>query len=390
MSNETLLPVPLLLQQGTSMTKVSAKKKKMITLKLDPDQGCITWESKKSGLIPLENIKEIRSGADGRYYREQFQLSQDYEDRWLTIVYVIDSRYNTLHVVASTKEIFFLWDYTLHNMYAVRKNLMSGLGSDEERQMLWERRYWKGCDLGGDDKLKFDETVKMCKRLNIHFPEEEILKRFKAADVENRGYLCYEDFRNFVKQLKERPEITILYNDLTVKVGDGFGFQTFERFMSEYQKSCLSSHELEIIFRKYARKPKVSLDAGSASQNTAPPPPAPDTNKAGSASSNPFQTTPDDPPAVDDIKSLRFTKDNFTSFLFSAENSAFSDQHGKVYHDMTRPLPDYFISSSHNTYLVGSQLVGSSTIEGYIRALLHSCRSVESTLFRFASSSSSQ
>lgn len=67
----------------------------------------------------------------------------------------------------------------------------------------------------------------------------------------------------------------------------------------------------------------------------------------------------------------------FTSFLLSADNSPFHDHAAKAWHDMSRPLSEYFISSSHNTYLVGHQLIGDSTIEGYIRALLHGCRSVE-------------
>lgn len=78
------------------------------------------------------------------------------------------------------------------------------------------------------------------------------------------------------------------------------------------------------------------------------------------------------------IDTAQITPKGLTSFLLSPDNTAFADQHGKIVQDMTRPLPEYYISSSHNTYLIGHQLVGESTVEGYIRALLHSCRSVES------------
>ena len=45
--------------------------------------------------------------------------------------------------------------------------------------------------------------------------------------------------------------------------------------------------------------------------------------------------------------------------------------------DLTHPLKDYLISSSHNTYLLGNQLYGGASIEGYKSVLLKGCRCIE-------------
>ncbi|KAF3933977.1 hypothetical protein ABW19_dt0208563 [Dactylella cylindrospora] len=45
--------------------------------------------------------------------------------------------------------------------------------------------------------------------------------------------------------------------------------------------------------------------------------------------------------------------------------------------DLDHPLTSYFISSSHNTYLVGHQLYGTSTAQGYINVLNRACRCIE-------------
>lgn len=206
----------------------------------------------KRVLVPIENIKELRSASDARYYREQFQLAQEYEDRWLTIIYITDGNYKTLHLIASTKEVFQMWDITLRKLYAIRQELMSGLGNVEMRQAVWEKQYWKGADDGKDQKLDFEETERLCKRLNVNSSTDVLLRLFKVrnasmcirasvvlivlqqADTQNRGYLDFPEFQQFVKMLKARPELDRLYKEISLQ--RSFDFQTFSTFMRHSQK----------------------------------------------------------------------------------------------------------------------------------------------------------
>ena len=45
--------------------------------------------------------------------------------------------------------------------------------------------------------------------------------------------------------------------------------------------------------------------------------------------------------------------------------------------DLDRPLTDYFINSTHNTYLTGHQLIGKSSSKMYSTSLLYNFRMVE-------------
>ncbi|PNP84094.1 hypothetical protein FNYG_02782 [Fusarium nygamai] len=66
---------------------------------------------------------------------------------------------------------------------------------------------------------------------------------------------------------------------------------------------------------------------------------------------------------------------DLVSHLFSKENSAIRST--PLQHNLDHPINEYFISSSHNTYLRGRQVAARSKLKGYIATLSQGCRSVE-------------
>ncbi|NXH24668.1 PLCZ1 phosphodiesterase, partial [Myiagra hebetior] len=81
---------------------------------------------------------------------------------------------------------------------------------------------------------------------------------------------------------------------------------------------------------------------------------------------------------IDEVRKKRqMSFEGFIRYMRSDECSVFKSQHRTIYQDMNQPLCDYFISSSHNTYLIADQLMGPSHLWGYTSALLKGCRCLE-------------
>jgi phosphatidylinositol phospholipase C, delta len=194
--------IPDALLNGTTMIKVSGIARKKKVYQLDPDGGCILYsKSSKIGigtyfasrlsilglnfpylvLVPIETIKEIRTGTDAKYDRVHFKLPEDAEARWITVIYILEGKYKTLHLIAETPDIMAMWDTALRKLVAVRLGLMSGLGNAAVRQAVWDRQYWKGADRKGDQRLEFGEMEMLCKRLNASLDAKELRELFNVS-----------------------------------------------------------------------------------------------------------------------------------------------------------------------------------------------------------------
>lgn len=80
----------------------------------------------------------------------------------------------------------------------------------------------------------------------------------------------------------------------------------------------------------------------------------------------------------EDVKKMeRLSVDALCRYLMSDENAPVFLDRLEIYMDMDQPLSHYYINSSHNTYLIGRQFGGKSSVEMYRQVLLAGCRCIE-------------
>ncbi|KAJ5628044.1 hypothetical protein N7490_010272 [Penicillium lividum] len=344
------------LQRGTILTKLTKKRRKQVRFFLDLDAGKVFWDlSNPAKRFYIDDIKEIRVGADARNYREEHQIPEDAERRWFTIVIADTGGFKgrtvkTLHLIAPSDHVFELWTTTLEHIARYRIGLMAGMaGSGQSETVIqahWQRemsRLFPQGPLPGEEQgLDFSAVETVCRTLHINCSKNMLRAQFSKADASQNNKLDYPAFKDFLSRLKERKDVKEVYKSRSKDPKIGMTQDEFLGFLHDVQKEDVDSDRAYwvALFDKFLRRSK----RGSEVSELTPTP-------------------------------TRMDLDTFSSYLASSSNGIYASRPPQSRFD--RPLNEYFISSSHNTYLLGRQVAGASSTEAYISALQQGCRCVE-------------
>ncbi|EER27905.1 1-phosphatidylinositol-4,5-bisphosphate phosphodiesterase 1, putative [Coccidioides posadasii C735 delta SOWgp] len=346
-----------LLQCGSLLTKVTKQRKKYKTFFLDVDTAKVYWDlSNPSKRFYIDDIKEIRLGPDARNYREEHQVPIEFESRWFTIIFANpegskNRPVKALHLIAPTRFIVELWTTTLEQISRYRIGLMVGLaGSGQSETILkahWQReiaRRFPGSPRPFEDEcLDVGAVENLCHSLHVNCSKRVLRGQFARVDADGRGKINFSQFQSFVQHLKDRKDIRKIFDSVVAESRDGLSIEEFFEFLRSAQGEDVDKNRdyWASVFERFVRRSRRSQSLPEALSSSA----------------------------------ARMDLDAFSSFLISPANGIYPTHVPPPKFDL--PLNDYFISSSHNTYLLGRQVAGASSTEAYIAALQKGCRCVE-------------
>lgn len=344
--------IPPALLHGTWISKVSKKSRpKKICLVYDPDSSRLLWDKKRPNkFVHLDEILAVRSGSDVQ--QNIIDLGLLGVTTMFTIIYSVPKKTENkiMHLVADNSETCNVWTSFLDSMLRHRQEVMESLMSFDEEAIAhyWQTEMTKQySDMPrplGQEELDYAGVKRLCQNLHIYSASSVLEKNFQIADVRKRGRINFAEFLEFVRTTNQRPDIRRIIHSIAHQPQLGITLQEFLYFVREIQHEDVESNlaSWEKKFARLARKPK---------------PNGADKMESG---------TPEEP---------RMCEAAFVSFLASKQNGPLQEE--PQFYTLDRPLNEYFISSSHNTYLLGRQVKGQSSIEGYITALSQGCRCVE-------------
>ncbi|KAI8657878.1 Phosphoinositide phospholipase C [Fusarium keratoplasticum] len=348
--------LPAELRNGSSVLKVSRKARpRKINLIYETETNKLSWDpARPHKSLHVDEIREIRTDSDIQQYILDFGMAQITEadknlsDNWFTIIYTVpeSSKTKFLHIVTDNIASRILWTEFLDAMLRYRQELMTSLMAFNDRAIA---QYWQsemtrefGDSPRGTDQEELDiaGVKRVCQSLHICSSQSTLEVNFHLADSRRRQKLNFTEFKDFVRRMKQRTDVQRLIRSIAANPELGLTLAEFLDFLRDEQGEDVDSNRAswEKLFSRYSRRYRT--DEVDTAENA--------------------QT---------------MSEAAFVGFLTSEDNGPIAPEPQE--YTLDRPMNEYFISSSHNTYLLGRQVAGQSSVEGYISALVRGCRCVE-------------
>ncbi|XP_073686432.1 1-phosphatidylinositol 4,5-bisphosphate phosphodiesterase delta-1a isoform X2 [Garra rufa] len=317
------------LLKGGDLLKVKSRSwRKTRYFRLNEDCKTIWQQTSKtfksdSG-FSLEDIDDVRYGRQTEGLQKYTEPSA--EDRCFSVIF--KGRRKNLDLIASSKEEAKKWVSGLEKVI----NGMDSLNRQQNSEH-WIYNCMRKADKNADNKMSLKELKHFLRQINIEVDDSYAEMLFKKCDTSNSNTLEGSEIKHFYDLLTYREEVNVIYEKYASTNG---------QMSSADLLNFLHCEQREPVSLDYAQKliEKYEMDETAKQKKY-------------------------------------MSKDGFLMYLNHEEGSIFNPAHKPIYQDMRQPLNHYFISSSHNTYLMEDQLKGPSSTEAYIKALTKSCRCVE-------------
>uniref|UniRef100_A0AAZ3SWG0 Phosphoinositide phospholipase C n=1 Tax=Oncorhynchus tshawytscha TaxID=74940 RepID=A0AAZ3SWG0_ONCTS len=313
----------LLLVGGELLKVRSSSWKKNRFYKLQEDCTTMWHEShrtfKRNQTFSIDEIESVRKGRQSEGLQKHTEAHV--EDRCFSIIF--KGRRRNLDLIATSAEEARQWVNGLEKIISNMKKLNSH----------WIFNCMRKADKNKDNKMTLKELKHFLRQINIEVDDMYAEVLFAKCDKSNSGSLEGPEIKHFYDLLIYREEIDVIYGKYAT-TGEQMSVKDLLNFLLNEQREVATMEDAVSLIERY------ELDDSAKQKN-------------------------------------HMTKDGFLMYLHQEEGSIFNPAHKEVFQDMSQPINHYFISSSHNTYLMEDQLKGHSSTEAYIKALMKSCRCVE-------------
>ncbi|EFX81685.1 hypothetical protein DAPPUDRAFT_317364 [Daphnia pulex] len=249
----------------------------------------------------------------------------------LTIVFG-EREYN---LIAQDEDTSSLWLSTLKRLVCIVRSV-----HHENQYWIWLRLQFRKADKDRTGALTFQQVRDLLERINVKLSRKYAKDLFNAVNVDKKQMngkqvLDCQEFLQFFRNLTKRPELEEIFETYAVSDSAAMTADELKIFLAQEQFLAVDTHQANALISKH--------EVSNAKQEGL------------------------------------LTIAGFTSLMKSYDIA--NEDHQTLFQDMNQPLSDYYIASSHNTYLKGNQLTSKSSVQAYIKALEQGCRCVELDLW---------